>query len=121
MEYQRAEIAINPIWIGTGLKIKSVEALAHGMSLVTTAKGVEGMHPAVVNACTIVHNEAEFAEAVMQLLAREDLRRANAECARAFADDLLSFEVVYGDLLTFLDQHARNSPGLVSNASHSAA
>ncbi|HSA99963.1 MAG TPA: glycosyltransferase [Anaerolineales bacterium] len=120
MEYKQAEVAINPIWIGTGLKIKTVEALAHGKPLVTTGKGVEGMHPAAVKACTIAHSEAEFAEAVMQLLASEDLRRANSERARAFADDMLSLEAVYGDLLAFLDQHARNSSGLVSSASHSA-
>ena len=43
-EYAKAMLVVNPCWIGTGLKIKSVEALARGKPLVTTAKGVEGLH-----------------------------------------------------------------------------
>ena len=42
-EYAEATVVINPAWIGTGLKIKTVEALARGKALVTTPKGIEGL------------------------------------------------------------------------------
>src|SRR5439155_25893880 len=42
-EYRRAEIVINPTVAGTGLKIKSVEALCHGKALVGTPNSVEGI------------------------------------------------------------------------------
>lgn len=39
-EYENADIVINPVPYGTGLKIKSVEALCFGKCLVTTPAGV---------------------------------------------------------------------------------
>ena len=40
--YCRLQVVWNPVTFGTGLKIKNLEALAHGVGLVTTCHGVEG-------------------------------------------------------------------------------
>lgn len=41
--YTDSTIVINPVRIGAGLKIKNVEALAHGIPLVTTEHGMKGL------------------------------------------------------------------------------
>lgn len=46
--YERMDLMINPTLIGTGLKIKTVEALSHGVPLLSTAIGFDGLpalHP----------------------------------------------------------------------------
>jgi len=42
-EYGRAAVVLVPVEMGGGLKIKAIEALACGRSVVSTAKGVEGI------------------------------------------------------------------------------
>ena len=41
--YERASLAIVPLRIGSGLKVKLVEALAHGLPVVTTTVGAQGL------------------------------------------------------------------------------
>jgi glycosyltransferase involved in cell wall biosynthesis len=42
-EYHQAEVAINPTRIGTGLKVKTLEALSHGKAFVGTPNSVKGL------------------------------------------------------------------------------
>ena len=44
--YQQCSIIINPCITGSGLKIKSIEAMKHAKSLVTTSEGAEGLEDA---------------------------------------------------------------------------
>ncbi|HEC19340.1 MAG TPA: glycosyltransferase [Gammaproteobacteria bacterium] len=44
-EYAKCTMAIAPITMGGGIKIKVIEALASGRYLVTTEKGMEGINP----------------------------------------------------------------------------
>ncbi len=41
--YQRIDIAINPVRLGSGLKIKNIEALAHAKPLITTGHSAQGL------------------------------------------------------------------------------
>jgi hypothetical protein len=41
--YERIDLVVNPVSFGTGLKIKSVEALCYGKPLLATNHGVEGI------------------------------------------------------------------------------
>jgi glycosyltransferase involved in cell wall biosynthesis len=102
-EYAAAIIAINPCWIGTGLKIKTVDALARGKPLVTTAKGIEGMHGDVEQACVIANSNQAFAAALIHILKDPQERRRLSEAALTFSGAQLSAETVYRELLDFLD------------------
>jgi glycosyltransferase involved in cell wall biosynthesis len=104
-EYAKAMLVVNPCWIGTGLKIKSVEALARGKPLVTTAKGVEGLHQDVQKACLVTNDEEEFANHALHLLTAVAARIHLSEAARNFARRHLNPEVVYKELIDFLDEH----------------
>lgn len=67
--YSIADIAINPVNIGTGLKIKSIEALSYGMPLVTYSHGIEGL-PNFFNKnfCEIVQNDIDFIDKIIFLI-----------------------------------------------------
>jgi glycosyltransferase involved in cell wall biosynthesis len=102
-EYAAADIVVNPAWIGTGLKIKTVEALAAGKPLVTTPTGIEGMAPETVAACAVAAGEEEFSAAVVRLLSDDRLRAATARAAACFAASHLTPRAVYRELLEYLE------------------
>jgi glycosyltransferase involved in cell wall biosynthesis len=103
-EYAQAAVVINPSWIGTGLKIKSVEALARGKPLVSTRKGVEGLNENVEKSAFICDDDVEFADSVIRLMRDDGLRKSVSEAAQQFARDHLDAATVYGELLTYLDE-----------------
>ncbi|MBT3193117.1 MAG: glycosyltransferase family 4 protein [Verrucomicrobia bacterium] len=110
LEYAEAALLINPIWVGTGLKIKTVEALARGKALVTTSKGVEGMRGNPDLACAIADSDEAFVSRVLAFLASNDSRTTLGAAAGEYAKQYLSIEAVYEEFLSFLDSHASGEP-----------
>ncbi|WP_309382613.1 glycosyltransferase [Cerasicoccus frondis] len=66
--YAAADLVINPLLSGTGLKIKSLEALSFGRALVTTPAGIEGLEPASGQAAVIVENFTAMRDAIEELI-----------------------------------------------------
>jgi glycosyltransferase involved in cell wall biosynthesis len=82
--YDRARVAIVPLRYGAGIKNKAIEALQHGVPVVTTNVGAEGIPGAGGNALTVCDDPAAFADRLVALL---DDRRA-WESARAAVAEL---------------------------------
>lgn len=70
--YANARLVLLPTIEGTGLSIKTVEALASGLPLVATSHAFRGMafDPATLAGVTIADDPAAFAAGVAQALAR---------------------------------------------------
>ena len=66
--YQRAAVVINPQQFGTGLSIKSVDALLHGRPLVTTASGARGLEEGAGSAFRRAESAEEFSAMLVELL-----------------------------------------------------
>ena len=66
--YEDAAVVISPLRTGTGLKIKLIEALGHGKSIVGTSKTLEGVEEYLADAIVVEDEPARFAEAVVALL-----------------------------------------------------
>jgi glycosyltransferase involved in cell wall biosynthesis len=66
--YRQAAAVINPQQFGTGLSIKSVDALLHGRPLVTTASGSRGLEDGAGMAFRQVSDGEEFASSLIELL-----------------------------------------------------
>lgn len=72
--YDNAWIVIAPIRMGTGLKIKSIEALARGRALVATPEAVKGMESGDGKAFLKAENSDEFAAHCIHLIENEEYR-----------------------------------------------
>jgi O-antigen biosynthesis protein len=66
--YDRARVAVVPVRYGAGIKIKALEALEHGVPVVTTTVGAEGIEGAGGPAVAVSDDPAVFAEHVVTLL-----------------------------------------------------
>lgn len=82
--YQVSLFMINPMGSGTGLKIKTVEAMAYGRAIVTTPAGVEGM--ALAPGVSVARTADDFAAAVLaHLRDPAEARKAGAAAAEHLA------------------------------------
>jgi hypothetical protein len=93
--YRDAALVINPVVAGTGLKIKTLEALCHLRPVVTWPVGVEGLDPQLAALCWIANDWDEFAEQVIAAL--EAPSTAIAE-HRGLIGRLLGARHVYAEL-----------------------
>jgi len=80
--YERAALVVVPMRMGSGTRIKVLEAMAHGKALVSTSLGLEGLsvRPGVDVSCAEVPDD--FATACVGLLADPDRRREMGAAAR---------------------------------------
>jgi len=96
--YRKARVIINPTIAGTGLKIKSVQALAHGKPLVAWTNGVEGLEYDGEAPFIECRSWPEFAEAVVRLLHSDLELAALAARALAYARTEFNAASVYASL-----------------------
>jgi glycosyltransferase involved in cell wall biosynthesis len=96
--YRDCDVIINPVQCGAGLKIKNVEALAHGLPLVTTSHGAAGMEDGAGNCFLVADGAEEFAAAIALLIGDDRFRRALAEKAFTYAREHFSAERCFGGL-----------------------
>lgn len=83
--YAGASVVIVPLLAGSGLKIKLVEALAHGRAVVTTSTGLQGVvSDEHVPFGLRADSAKDFAAACVQLLNDQPLRRAKEAEAQAW-------------------------------------
>ena len=82
--YRRSSMVINPCLGGTGVKIKSLEALAHGLPLVTTQYGASGLENLAQKCLLTASSAQEFAESTNSLLLNPALRSELGIRGRSF-------------------------------------
>lgn len=74
-EYVEASLGIICLQSGSGLKIKIVEALAHGVPCVTTTIGAQGLERVDTSPFVVADAAQEFADRVAELLADDNARQ----------------------------------------------
>jgi hypothetical protein len=100
--YAEARAVINPAVAGTGLKIKTLEALSHLRPIVVWPSGVDGLGPAAKRLCHVAEDWYAFARHVVRLLSADDARdlaRHRAEIAHE-----LSRDAVYSELRRAIEE-----------------
>jgi glycosyltransferase involved in cell wall biosynthesis len=78
-----SSLAVIPLRIGGGTRLKVLEAMALGTPVVSTPKGIEGLDVQPGEHLLVGATPAEFAEAVIRLLQSPELRLRIAGCAAA--------------------------------------
>lgn len=92
--YNQSKIAICPLLAGTGLKIKIVEAMAHGLPVVTTARGLSGFVSTTDNGCLVAQSSQQFARQIMDLLKDKRLYQRVSQLGRTYFKNHFSSESV---------------------------
>ncbi len=104
VEYGAAQVCLVPLRAGSGLKIKTVQALAQNKPCVVTGFGAQGMRHLGGTALVIADGAADYAAAVINVLSdarhREQLRAGTV----AAVAEYFSPEVCYGPLLNAIHQ-----------------
>ncbi|MUL38106.1 glycosyltransferase family 4 protein [Gloeocapsopsis dulcis] len=101
--YEEADIVINPVYFGSGLKIKNVEALCHSKPLVTTTVGAEGLEHGINDAFLVSDHPKEAFEQISTLIESEEIRKKFSDKAYAFACQNLAEDKVYRELYQVLN------------------
>jgi glycosyltransferase involved in cell wall biosynthesis len=78
--YASVDLIVSPVFFGTGINVKTVQAMSYGMPLVTTecgGKGIETGHP--MHLCGTME---DVVENVLRLATRPELLQELAACSR---------------------------------------
>jgi polysaccharide biosynthesis protein PslH len=105
----RAAVVVAPVWIGGGMRLKVLEALAAGKALVATPRAVEGLPVVDGQQLLIAESEKALAGALLRLIDDAQERRRLAEDAREWAERHLdlglsaaAYERLYDEVLASL-------------------
>jgi len=80
---QRFSIMVVPLFSGSGIRIKIVEAMAAGKAIITTAIGAEGINYENGQHLIIAKDERSFTDAIVKLCSDKTLRDNLGKNARA--------------------------------------
>jgi glycosyltransferase involved in cell wall biosynthesis len=79
--FRRLSLLLFPLARGSGMKVKTLEAMASGVPVVTTPAGAEGIEPS--DGVVVHERPEELAAAAVELLSDEQARRERGAAARA--------------------------------------
>jgi glycosyltransferase involved in cell wall biosynthesis len=101
-EYNQAEICIIPTLIGSGLKIKLVEALSYGRAIISTSFGIQGVRDLEGQAVLVADTVDDFSKSVLLLINNPELRTQMEIRAKKFVKTNFSPEVCYQPLVDLI-------------------
>ncbi len=97
--YGNADIIINPIRYGAGIKIKNLEAIGNGLPLVTTPHGARGLEAGMNRAFLVAEDSQQFSDLLMQLIGDYELRKLLSQEALQFTETHFTPDVCFRQLL----------------------
>ena len=112
----QATVVVVPIRLGSGTRIKILEACAAGVPVVSTTIGAEGLDFTPGKEIVLADDPSEFASAVVTLLRDRGLRDSIGGQARAAVVDRYSQSVVKRSLDKLLFDGIADAPRAVSQA-----
>ena len=103
--YQKAAIVLNVSLYGTGLPIKSVEALSLGKCLVCTEVSVSALEDDIEKIPAVISEYADMAEKITFLLENPKERIKIEVKARNYAEKKFTPQKVYSELEEIIEKH----------------
>jgi len=102
--FNQAMVAIAPLMIGSGTRLKILEALAMQKAVVSTSLGCEGISVVSGKHLIVVDQPDAFAQAVVELIKSSETRKALETAGRALVETEYSWERCGDQLLHVLEQ-----------------
>jgi len=94
----RASVFVAPIRIGSGTKIKILNAMAQAKPVVATTTAAEGIDVTPDENILIADDPEEFAKKILYLFRNEEMRRRIGEKARELMERKYSWDVISEDI-----------------------
>lgn len=88
-------IMIVPLRVGSGMRLKIMEAVFYGVPLITTSVGVEGLEYIHNEDCIIADSAEDFAQGIIDLCQNADLQKRLCLHARKTYKDKYSLTALY--------------------------
>lgn len=101
--YSEAGVVISPLTVGSGLKIKLVEAMGQGKAIVATSVTADGVEEKVRSAVVLTDDPEDFSDALCRLLQNHKLREEQGRKALDAAGRWFSEEACHADFLELID------------------
>ena len=96
---QKATCIVVPLWIGSGMRLKILEAFAYGKAVVSTSLGAEGIEAIDGEHIIIRDDPDQFALAVIDILTNEKIRNKISSNARTLVEMKYSWKKVALDFV----------------------
>jgi glycosyltransferase involved in cell wall biosynthesis len=97
--YREADIVINPVLFGGGLKIKNVEALCYSKPLVTTSAGTNGLEEGINKAFLVCDSAESMIKDISLIIENPEKRTELANAAYEFSKRNFGEDKIYRELL----------------------
>jgi len=101
-ELVKADAVVVPLRIGTGTRLKILEAWAHAIPVVSTTVGAEGLPVLDRTNLLLADSAAELADACVQVLTDKNLRVRLGDAGRRTAESGFSWTGIQADFATAL-------------------
>lgn len=98
------QIMVVPLFAGSGVRIKILEGMAAGKTIITTSLGVQGITVFDKQEVLIANNPKSFAEAVIWCIKNEKKCKEMGQRARKFMEENYSLPQFESQLKLFLQQ-----------------
>jgi glycosyltransferase involved in cell wall biosynthesis len=105
--YAEARVALCPLRIGAGVKLKVVEAMHRGVPVVTTSIGAQGL-PELPTLCDVADDKNSLATATLRLLSDDALWLARVEAQSDYVRLRFSIDAMRLALTTIFDDATRS-------------
>jgi glycosyltransferase involved in cell wall biosynthesis len=120
-EYARARLAISPVSLGAGTKIKVVEACAFGRPVVATSHSARGFEAAFAGDMAVADSPARFIDACARFLSDPALADRAGTALQAAQQAHFSFDAattrIADDLRALIDAHQPDRAGSLPQSS----
>ena len=106
MAYARSKMVVGTIPMGSGIKVKVVEAMAHGKPVLATRKALEGIpHEHAVNVVVLEEVEgSEFGDYILGILSDVQVLARYGDNARENIEEAFSEASCFGELLSVIEK-----------------
>lgn len=105
--YAEAAVVVNPVYAGTGIKVKSIEALGHSKAFVCWPEGAAGLTSKEGNPFILVQSWEELVASVVDLLSHPEKRQELENAAGHYAKTKLSDRAIYRETVDCFDAFSK--------------
>jgi glycosyltransferase involved in cell wall biosynthesis len=99
---ERGRVAIVPLRIGTGSRLKALEAMAAGRPVVGTAIGLGGLRFEAGRHALVADDPSAFTEAVVRCLRDRETASEFAAAGRALVEECYSWQRISADFVSMI-------------------